>query len=52
VGILGAVLGGWAWSLLFGAGPSTFLGSVILGVFGAMAVLTLLRRSGSVRYRA
>lgn len=52
VGILGAVLGGWAWALLFGAGPVSFLGSVLLGVLGAMAVLALLRRSGSVRYRA
>lgn len=51
LGVLGALVGGWVWSLLFGAGPTTFLGSVILGVLGALALLALLRRYGSTRYR-
>ena len=42
---------GLAIALLFGSGPTTFLGSVILGVLGAMAILYLLRRLGGTRYR-
>jgi uncharacterized membrane protein YeaQ/YmgE (transglycosylase-associated protein family) len=51
IGVLGALLGGWAWALLFGSGPTTFLGSVIVGVLGAMAILYLLRRLDRPRYR-
>ena len=46
LGVLGALLGGWSWALLFGSGPTTFLGSVLLGMLGAMAILYLLRRVG------
>jgi uncharacterized membrane protein YeaQ/YmgE (transglycosylase-associated protein family) len=51
IGVLGALLGGWGWALLFGSGPTTFLGSVIVGVLGALAILYLLRRLERARYR-
>jgi uncharacterized membrane protein YeaQ/YmgE (transglycosylase-associated protein family) len=51
-GVVGALLGGWGWALLFGSGPVTFLGAVILGVLGALVVLALLRRLDRTRYRA
>ena len=34
IGVLGALLGGWSWAVLFGSGPTTFLGSVIVGELG------------------
>lgn len=51
-GLSGAVLGGWLWSLLFGSGPATFLGSALFGVSAALAALAALRRVGGPRYDA
>jgi uncharacterized membrane protein YeaQ/YmgE (transglycosylase-associated protein family) len=51
IGVLGALLGGWGWAVLFGSGPTTFLGSVILGVLGTLAILYVLRRLDRSRYR-
>jgi len=52
IGVIGALLGGWGWAALFGSGPSTFLGSVLLSVLGALALLAVLHRHGRTRYRA
>ena len=51
-GILGAILGGWIFSLFGGSGVTGFnLGSLIVAVVGAVVVLAILnlifgRRSG------
>jgi uncharacterized membrane protein YeaQ/YmgE (transglycosylase-associated protein family) len=42
VGIAGGLLGGWLWSLVFGVGPSTFIGSLILAIIGAVIILSIL----------
>jgi uncharacterized membrane protein YeaQ/YmgE (transglycosylase-associated protein family) len=46
VGIIGGLLGGWLWSILFGAGPSTFIGTLVLSILGAVIILYALRAAG------
>src|SRR4051812_9649516 len=51
IGVAGALLGGWICLLLFGSHPSSLLGSVIVGVVGALGVLALLNRAQPGRPR-
>ena len=46
LGVLSALLGGWTWVLLFGDGPSTFLGAAAVGVLGAIGCQRVLWRQG------
>ena len=43
VGIIGGLIGGWVMSLFAGRGPVTFLGSLIVAILGAVAILYGLR---------
>lgn len=45
VGIVGSILGKFLWNATLGDGNQGFIGSVILGTLGAIAVLMVLRRA-------
>jgi uncharacterized membrane protein YeaQ/YmgE (transglycosylase-associated protein family) len=44
VGILGGIVGGWAWTEVLGQSPANgLLGAIVVAVLGSLLVLALIR---------
>lgn len=43
IGILGGLLGGWIWEEVFNMGGTSWIGSIIVAIIGAVIILYALR---------